>query len=142
MRTADEILAGFWARTQITPGCWEWTGGKTPEGYGMLVPQSGKNNVGAHRFAYELLVGPIPEGLHLDHLCKNTSCVWPNHLEPVTVRENTLRGDGPSAVNAAKTHCVHGHPLDESNTYIYGSSRYCKTCRRQRTKAWRERESA
>jgi hypothetical protein len=87
----------------------------------------------AHRFAYELFVDEIPDGLTLDHLCRNPRCVNPGHLEPVTQRENTLRGISPVAVNAAKTHCKHGHLLDEANTYMTNAgSRQCRTCNRLR----------
>lgn len=87
----------------------------------------------AHRVFYEHHVGPIPLGLTIDHLCKVTRCVNPDHLEPVTQRVNTLRGDGPSAVNARKTHCPHGHEYTPDNTYVRkAGGRICKTCSQQR----------
>jgi len=83
----------------------------------------------AHRFAYELLVGPIPDGLHTDHLCRNHSCVRPDHLEPVTCAVNVQRGIGPAALNAKKAHCMHGHPFDGPNTMIAkNGKRQCRTC--------------
>ena len=85
---------------------------------------------GAHRVAYELEHGSIPDGYHIDHLCLNHSCVRPDHMELVSQRENTLRGTGPTAVNARKTHCPKGHPLSGDNLYIYPSTggRACRTC--------------
>ena len=82
----------------------------------------------AHRMIYELLVGPIPDGLEIDHLCRNRGCVNPGHMEPVTHRENLMRGDTVAAANPAKTHCIRGHPYDDENTYRYGSHRYCRAC--------------
>ncbi|MDP9224875.1 MAG: HNH endonuclease [Actinomycetota bacterium] len=97
----------------------------------------------AHRVAYELLVGPIPEGLTLDHLCRNTSCVNPQHLEPVTVRENVLRGMGWGAKNKRKTHCHRGHPFDAKNTLrIPGGTRKCRTCANQASREYRLRKKA
>ena len=112
--------------------CWTWTGYVTNLGYGR-VWANGKASP-AHRVVYELLVGPIPADLTIDHLCKNTRCVNPDHLEAVTMRENVIRGTGPSAVNAAKTHCMYGHPFDEANTYLRrdGRGRQCRACRSRR----------
>lgn len=90
--------------------CWLWIGTTTLEGYGKYSVE--KKTVLAHRFAYELLRGKIPKGLTLDHLCRNRNCVNPNHLEPVTQKENVLRGVGITAINARKTLCKHGHKLD------------------------------
>ncbi|KAB2977369.1 HNH endonuclease [Streptomyces sp. SS1-1] len=87
----------------------------------------------AHRVAYQEIVGPIPEGLQLDHLCRVRHCVNPAHLEPVTSRENTLRGENLVAINAAKTHCKRGHLFDAANTYRWRNSRICRECRRLRS---------
>ena len=108
-------------------GCWEWTGCKTVRGYGLFW--LGKKLAVAHRAAYELLVGPIPEKLTLDHLCRNTSCVNPRHLEAVTNKVNNARGNSPSARNARMTECRKGHPLEGSNVYIYDNERHCRKCR-------------
>ncbi len=100
--------------------------------------------VNAHRFAYELLVGLIPVGLQIDHLCRNPSCCNPTHMEPVLPTENLRRGFSPSALNARKTHCKHGHEFTEENTYIRPSTsgwRVCKECARlaHRESYWAQR---
>lgn len=123
----------FWAKVQKTETCWLWTGAKETRGYGhfTLGGRTDRRIVKAHRYAYELLVGPIPEGLTLDHLCRVRWCVRPDHLEPATNRENQLRGDGQGGRNARKTHCPKGHPYDEANTYIDSlGRRVCRQCRR------------
>src|SRR4051794_19244214 len=97
--------------------CWDWPGLILSTGYGG-VRGTDLRLRRVHRVAYERLVGPIPAGLVIDHLCRNKACFNPRHLEAVTVRTNTLRGVGFSAWNARKVQCDHGHPLDEKNTYI------------------------
>lgn len=127
----------FWAKVDKNGpgGCWPWLGA-VRTGYGRFAVQQ-KRLVQAHRFAYELLVGPIPDGLELDHLCRNRACVNPDHMEPVTSRVNTLRGTSPAARNAVKTHCDAGHPLSPENTYVWNGQRACKTCRRSFTRSRR-----
>lgn len=89
--------------------------------------------VGAHRVVYEELVGPIPDGLMLDHLCRVRHCVNPEHLEPVTNRENVLRGEGHSAKAARATHCLKGHPYAGENLRILSNGwRRCRACHRER----------
>lgn len=136
----------FMAKTRQSPsGCLEWVG-VTHRGYGhfgMRSPVTGKPTMAkAHRVAYEMRFGKIPEGLVIDHLCRNRSCVNPDHLEPVTARENTLRGINFSAVNAKKTHCPQGHPLSGENLYVIPSTggRTCRTCKRAESKARAERK--
>lgn len=99
-----------------------------------------KKNHLAHRFIYEQMVGPIPEGLTIDHLCRNTKCVnYEKHLEPVSAMINILRGEGEAARNIAKTRCVNDHEFSEENTYWYpdGRERGCKECRRAAWRRWR-----
>lgn len=111
----------FYSRIVESPtGCWVWTGSRGPKGYGRFH-FNGKGHR-AHRFAYERLVGPIGS-LTLDHLCRNRLCVNPAHLEPVTNRENLLRGKGLTARNAQVTRCPQGHPYDEANTYRWSRER-------------------
>ena len=111
--------------------CHDWKGRITPQGYGELSAnkQNGGGNLRAHRVVWEALNGSIPEGMVLDHLCRNRSCVNPMHLESVTVKENNLRGEGVGAKNMKKTQCKSGHPFDESNTgWLGNGKRYCREC--------------
>lgn len=109
--------------------CWEWAAGLMGGGYGQFHYQ-GKPAY-AHRWLYELAIGPIPDGLTLDHLCRNRKCVRPDHLEPVTRGENVLRGIGPSGVAVRATHCPKGHPYSGENLVIKkDGSRRCKECHR------------
>lgn len=119
------VLDRFWAKVEKSAGCWEWTAARS-EGYGIF--DGAPTTRMAHRIACEALVGPIPDGLHIDHLCRNTGCVNPAHLEPVTPRVNTLRGIGPSAMNAKKVQCPAGHPYTPENTYVSGTKRRCRKC--------------
>lgn len=123
----------FWSRVRKTDGCWLWTGTFGSAGYGMLSRGGGRGarSVGAHRAAYELMVGPIPAGLQIDHLCRVRACVNPAHLELVTVRENVLRGEGITARNKRATHCKRGHEFTPENTHITPrGGRKCLPCDR------------
>lgn len=126
----------FWSRVDKTDTCWNWIGGgvRTTDGYGRFQAETGDPcKVQAHRWSYERLVGPIPNGMQLDHLCRNRACVNPDHLEPVSNRENLLRGETLPASNVAKTHCPQGHAYVEGNVYTPPSGRrMCRECRRQR----------
>lgn len=126
-----DVPARFWDKvdTSDEQGCWIWTGAQSG-GYGQ-VRWSGRARW-AHRIAYELSIGPIPDGLQLDHLCRVKLCVNPAHLEPVTTGENTRRGIA-GWQNKAKTHCPRGHPYSADNTDTnHRGWRWCLTCRRER----------
>lgn len=126
-RIIGDDVARFWSKVQKGDGCWEWNASREKAGYGSF--RLGERTVKAHRYAYELVVGPIPEGLHLDHLCRNRGCVNPDHLEPVTHRTNVLRGAGVTAANARKTHCIHGHEFTPDNIVpLPGGGRKCRAC--------------
>lgn len=132
--------ARFWSFVQKSTCCWNWTGAQS-RGYGHF--RANGCTVGAHRFSYELHVGPIPDGLELDHLCRNRACVNPAHLEAVTHRVNLLRSNGVVAKHANQTHCENGHPFNEKNTYRRpdGSSRDCRKCRAEAVARWRSRHA-
>lgn len=122
--------------------CWPWLGAKTPKGYGYL------GKVPAHRIAYELAYGPIPEGLEIDHVrargCTRRDCVNPAHLEAVSHRENLLRGDTFAGRRAVQTHCVNGHEFTEANTYRRADrdTRECRTCRNRSAAASHQKAKA
>ncbi len=133
-------ITRLYDKVRVGDGCWEWTGATSPTGYGHLPVRTTVNEpreVLAHRFVYELLVGPIPDGLDIDHLCRNRACVRPSHLEPVPPRENILRGEGPSAHNARQTHCARGHEFTAANTRVHAGRRYCRACGRERMRQQR-----
>lgn len=111
-------------------GCLLWTGWRNDTGYGYIRAEGGRR-VRIHRLMYEWFVGPIPDGMQIDHLCRVRHCASPAHLEPVTCRENLLRGDTLQARNASKTHCDHGHEFTPENTYQrgeHGKWRGCRAC--------------
>lgn len=129
-------LERLMARREVSPsGCWLWTGSLNTGGYGQLMVRAGVNRT-VHRLAYQLLVGPIPQGLQLDHLCRTRSCFNPAHLEPVQARTNVLRGVGPAAANSRKTHCKHGHEFTPENTYLVRTGRECRTCKKALSDAY------
>lgn len=131
----------FWDSVQYG-SCWKWQGPKTTSGYGNFSIGS-KKHIQAHRWAYEFCVAPIPEGLQLDHLCRVRLCVNPDHLEPVTCRENLLRGEGWGGINARKTHCKRGHEFTSENTYTpKAGGRVCRTCNQMNVAAWRSARRA
>lgn len=127
-------------KIEKTISCWNWIGTihSKESGYGEFYFDGKKTR--AHRLIYELLVGKIPKGLVLDHLCKNRKCVNPQHLEIVTIGENTLRGNGVAKKNKDKTHCIRGHLLDEKNLIFsykkHKNWRICIKCRDIRNKLY------
>jgi len=134
----------FWSKVTISEvrsyngsQCWEWSAAKDPLGYGRFGLTSpgyyikGKLIL-SHVWAYQYCRGLVPEGLELDHLCRNPSCVNPWHLEAVTHRENVLRGNGYSARNFRKTHCKWGHPLSGDNLVMKGAFRRCRICLKEK----------
>jgi hypothetical protein len=128
--TVDER---FWSKVDKTGDCWMWLGKKQSTGHGHFVIVKGLT-VMAYRYSYEQLVGPIPAGLVIDHLCRTPPCVNPAHLEPVTSGENLRRGDGPTGRRFRQTHCIHGHEFTPENTERSGpyQTRRCRACRRAR----------
>lgn len=113
----------FMSKISIKGNCWVWTGSKDKDGYGQ-VSLNNKTHL-AHRISYELFNDTIPNGLTIDHLCKNTSCVNPDHLEIVTIKENIHRGESFSAINSRKTHCPKGHKYSGVDKRGH---RICNTC--------------
>jgi 5-methylcytosine-specific restriction endonuclease McrA len=141
--TAKSLAEKFWPKVKVTSDCWLWTGARNPSGYGILsaIGERGqRTTVGAHRIAYELLVGPIPEGLEIDHLCSVRHCVNPTHLEAVSRQENMRRGR-----RANQTHCKRGHPLEGDNLYVTNREtmqRQCRTCRNLLSRSYQEERRA
>lgn len=141
----------FWAKVDKNGpgGCWLWTGALDAKGYGMWKPAGRANSrsVKAHRWAYETLIGTVPDGLQLDHVCRVRNCVNPfGHLEPVTGRENLMRSPITlAAINVAKTHCIRGHEFTPENTRITTArsphgERSCRACDRLKQREYRNRK--
>jgi len=132
-RKAMPVVERFMAFVDDTGACWEWRGYRHPTGYGYFGygrrADGHMRNARAHRVSYELFVGPIPEGLSIDHLCDNPGCVNPEHLRAVTITVNQSRQRRP---NREKTHCKRNHELNEANTYVRANgSRRCRVCHRE-----------
>lgn len=121
-------------RRALGRDCWNWPARVDRDGYGRVM-WNGRSCL-AHRVAYEVMSGPIPDGLQLDHLCRNRACVNPAHLEPVTQAENAARG-----VYARQTHCVAGHEYTPENTYLRpNGNRDCRACIRERSRRHRNKK--
>lgn len=130
----------LWVRIDTAGPCWEWAGCHV-DGYGKV--STGGRTWRIHRLVWTLLVGPVPDNLVLDHLCRNRGCCNPDHLEPVEQRQNLLRAPTVTAMWAARTHCESGHEYTPKNTRIEpDGARRCRTCRRDRARADRRRAAA
>lgn len=130
----------FWANVEKTATCWLWKGKPSKQGYGTVRFQG--RTWGAHTLAWTLTHGPIPKGKEPDHICRNRLCVRPElpHLELVTHQVNVLRGIGPTAANAKKTHCKRGHEFSPENTYQTPDGKGCRICRRAYIRDWMRRK--
>lgn len=130
----QEEICRFWAKVRHGKKCWTWQASKTPDGYGKFRIRG--TLYLAHRIAYTLLQGPIPEGKTLDHTCHRLHCCNPKHMEVISQRVNTLRGKGPTAQNAKKKRCKRGHLLEGDNVIERvepdGVRRRCRICYRER----------
>lgn len=137
-QTIDNVLL------RVVPdpgGCWIWAGRRGRDGYGYI--DAGNRAHTAHRYMYEQFVGEVDAALHLDHLCRVRCCVNPEHLEPVTPRENMRRGDGWSGRHARQTHCKHGHPFAGDNLFVRSDGeRVCRQCSRDRQGRRRTKQAA
>lgn len=139
---APNTTEDIFARLDARGACWEWTGHRTHDGYGQAT-YGGKKWM-SHRLLYTLLVSEIPEGMQLDHLCRNRACANPDHVELVTGSENTRRGHHQGAITlptnsgireSAKTHCPQGHPYSGDNVHIdRAGARRCRECDRIRAR--------
>lgn len=130
-------------KVAIAGACWEWMGSRTPDGYGTFWFEGRPRR--AHRVSYEMFIGPIPEELQLDHLCRVRHCVNPWHLDPVSSRENTLRSELAAAGrHARQTHCKHGHPITHPSQFYVrvGGARSCRACQLRRTRQYRAKKAA
>jgi hypothetical protein len=128
--------------TKDASGCWLWTGSVTDKGYGITYVRGHRKTFGAHRASVVLSGRDIPDGFHVDHLCRVRNCVNPSHLDVVLPKDNTLRGFGPTAINARKSHCHRGHELTGYNVIMKRGKRHCRVCQRAFETAYKNRKKA
>ena len=129
----QEQLDRFMSFVKKENSCWNWTGNKDKDGYGIFTFL--RKNRRAHRVSYWAFNGDKPDKMTVHHKCKNTSCVNPEHLELMTVKENNLESNNVGAINARKTHCPNGHKYDRK----YGGQRYCSICEAEKSKRLRKK---
>lgn len=133
LRWPKDPITRFWFRVSKQSDCWIWLGARNASGYGVIHWDD--RDQMAHRIAYELEVGPISPDRQIDHLCRNRACVNPDHLEPVTMKQNIQR--------AMRTYCRRGHEYTEENVYWYYGKRHCRACQRENaTERYRQARSA
>lgn len=147
-RIVGDVEGNFWRKVSAPDarGCWPWTGAISGTGYGLFSPPATRG-VAAHRYSYELLIGVIPDGLTIDHLCFNRICCNPAHMEPVTRGENARRGqvnrlrrNGRARPDLTeRTHCKNGHEFTAENTRRVGNARHCRECQRERSERFKRR---
>ena len=141
-RVSRPAIDRFLERTEKGADCWVWQGSKSKTGYGYFGTGGHGECMFAHRWSYQQFKGPIPKGLTIDHLCRNTSCVNPDHLEAVSLRENQSRSASHwVGKSLAQTECVNGHPYSAANTYRRPDNgrRMCKLCRLAATRKFQSK---
>jgi|SRR5579863_5247114 len=141
--TTDTLKAAKRLMHRVTfdpSGC--WLSGHSRTSWGYVQFMADHKHTTAHRFAYELFNGPIPEGMQVDHLCRVRHCVNPAHLEAVSKKENILRGESYCAQAARKTHCPKGHPYSEENTHVWNNKRFCRECSRASSRRYQAKLTA
>jgi|SRR6266436_10149715 len=148
----SEEARDFWTKVDMNgpkkpwmrKRCWIWRAFLTKKGYASITFRSKKTY--AHILSYLIHIGPIGEGLEIDHKCRTTNCIRPSHLQAITHRENMLRGNTIVTMQTARTHCPKNHPLSGENLYVYAGKRGCFICRREQSNSYnklhRKSESA
>lgn len=136
MASVESRTVDFWANVEKSDGCWNWTRAISAAGYGVFW-WLGKIRL-THRLSYEMAVGKIPDGLVLDHLCRNPKCCNPSHLEAVPQVTNVRRGEGITNAKRSQTHCIHGHSLEDALVKP-GNRRDCRECNRIRCTEYRKK---